>query len=85
MGPGASGHAGRGGRRMVTYWCRRCGALVGRYAGDWDEPRLGLWSLTPQERAHIIVSDLPPARTEVRVLCEDCLPRPPDGEEGLWH
>jgi hypothetical protein len=70
---------------MVRYWCRRCGAPVGRFAGRIDDPRLGLASLTPQERADIIVGNLPADRAEVRVLCEACLPEPPPSDEVDWH
>jgi hypothetical protein len=70
---------------MVRYWCRRCGALVGTAPGTVDDPRLGLLALTPQERADIIVGNLPADHAEVRVLCEACLPEaPPDLEVG-WH
>jgi hypothetical protein len=65
------------GERMVTYWCRTCGALIGRFPGSPDDARLGLASLTPEDRADIIVGNVSDGRIGVRIRCRDCLPGPP--------
>jgi hypothetical protein len=69
---------------MVTYWCRSCGRLVGRLDLAADDPRLGLQQLTPTERAAIIGPNAA-GRTEVRVLCDRCLPDMPDVDAPEWQ
>jgi hypothetical protein len=66
---------------VVTYWCRSCGRLVGRVEVAPDDPRLGLTQLTLEERAAIIGANVG-GRTEVRVLCDQCLPVAPEMADG---
>ncbi len=67
---------------MVVYRCRRCGRLIGEYAGAWDDPLLGLAQL-PAEDQDALITRVAPGQTQVSILCEHCLPVPYD--EGLWY
>ncbi|PSR37664.1 MAG: DUF2757 domain-containing protein [Sulfobacillus thermosulfidooxidans] len=67
---------------MVVYRCRRCGRRIGEYPGAWDDPLLGLVQLSAEDQRAFVAS-VSADVTEVRILCEHCLPVPYD--EGLWY
>lgn len=69
---------------MVHYVCRRCGRWIGGYPGTWQDPWLGLATLSEAERAEIVeVATSGRGDAVVKILCEDCLPMPMS--DGLWY
>ncbi|MGE5702351.1 MAG: anti-sigma-F factor Fin [Clostridia bacterium] len=54
------------------YVCRCCGMKLGEFdQSKVTEVQLGLDSLTPEERHHIIAKDQN-GDTEIRILCDYC-------------
>ncbi|MGC5326800.1 anti-sigma-F factor Fin [Brevibacillus sp. SYSU BS000544] len=55
------------------YECRCCGMTIGEITrSDVSEDQLGLNSLTPEERQHIISKEQG-GDTVIRILCDYCL------------
>lgn len=54
------------------YECRCCGMTIGEiHRSDISEDQLGLSSLTPEERQHIISKEQS-GDTVIRILCDYC-------------
>ncbi|MCY0880075.1 MAG: DUF2757 family protein [Firmicutes bacterium] len=68
---------------MVRYICRQCGRTLGRFSGDWREPRLGLTRLSPEDQDEVMELNEAGDVVWVKILCEDCLPVPWDDD--LWY
>ncbi|MDA8194405.1 MAG: DUF2757 family protein [Thermaerobacter sp.] len=67
---------------MVDYVCGQCGRRIAQYEGRWDDPRLGLTDLRPEQLEDIVTHSAQDF-TLVRVRCEACLPMP--WGEPLWY
>lgn len=58
----------------VRYVCRHCGKQMSKlHMLRLDEVRLGLTTLTPEERAEMVFTDAATGNVTIHSFCDDCV------------